>query len=38
MKKLKNFKKFNINESQSKKIREYIDFSTFLDWFNKNRA
>jgi hypothetical protein len=26
-----------INESQSKKIREYVDFSTFLDWYNNNR-
>lgn len=36
-----NIKKFeifhNINENQSKKIRKYVDFSTFLDWFNKNR-
>lgn len=27
-----------IKESQSKKIREYIDFSTFLDWYNTHRA
>jgi hypothetical protein len=35
---IKKFDKFiNVNENQSKKIRKYVDFSTFLDWFNKNR-
>ena len=38
MGKIKKFELFhNINENQSKKIRKYVDFSTFLDWFNKNR-
>jgi hypothetical protein len=38
MKNIKRFGKFTgINENQSKKIRKYVDFSTFLDWFNKNR-
>jgi hypothetical protein len=35
LEKYSEFKK--INESQSKKIREYVDFSTFLDWYNNNR-
>lgn len=35
---IRNFSDFKIiNESQSKKIRKYVDFSTFLDWYNNNR-
>lgn len=26
-----------ILESQAKKLRNYVDFSTFFDWFNENR-
>jgi hypothetical protein len=37
VKNIRRFNQFSINESQSKKIRDYVDFSTFLDWFNKNR-
>ena len=38
MKNLQNFDNFKlVKESQSKKIRKYIDFSTFLEWFNENR-
>lgn len=34
---IKKYDKF-IKESQSKKISKYIDFSTFLKWYNENRV
>jgi len=33
---IRNYSQF-IKESQSKKISKYVDFSTFLKWYNENR-